>query len=217
MEKFDRLSIAKHGVAALAAGAGLATGTPSEAVVIYTNVGSVPITNGLTLDLNNDLTPDFSFTVYGEASPTFVAGTTINNKVHGFFTYFYGGHSDYGGYGGSMRQDASALPPGFLVGPGGSFFAHGHMLKPDGPDAPWDLLASGEKRYLGFWFAVGGNTHFGWAGVTKGSLTLNDYAYESDPNRAIPTGAPVPEPSTLLLMALGAPAVLAFRRWRAGR
>jgi hypothetical protein len=99
---------------------------------------------------------------------------------------------------------------------------------------PWSNV---KNRYLGFKFTIKGKTHFGWARLSVACVTtfsnhqitgtLTGYAYETTPNTPIVTGVkneigglkdsasldtPVGEHSTLGLLAMGAPARLAWRR-----
>ncbi|MEM7147236.1 MAG: PEP-CTERM sorting domain-containing protein [Verrucomicrobiota bacterium] len=60
---------------------------------------------------------------------------------------------------------------------------------------------------------VGGDTHFGWAQLQVGSVTVLEAAFNSTPNGAITIGQ-IPEPSTSLLLAAGATGLLAARRRR---
>jgi hypothetical protein len=91
------------------------------------------------------------------------------------------------------------------------------------------------NRYLGVSFIIRGKTHFGWARLTvhdKGhaiTAVLTGYAYETIPGKAIIAGATkgpddeaqpapasikthTPEPATLGMLALGAPALSIWRR-----
>jgi hypothetical protein len=92
------------------------------------------------------------------------------------------------------------------------------------------------NEYLGLKFTINGEVHFGWARITVKTGTgfgftarLTGYAYETIPNMAIVAGrrksphdgigapnasvaAPAPEPITLGMLALGAPALNIWRR-----
>jgi hypothetical protein len=104
----------------------------------------------------------------------------------------------------------------------------------------WAKSGKGVRnRYLGLDFNIEGKKHFGWARlsvtVTKGrrpefTAILTGYAYETIPNKPIITGrttapedgafeapnasvtAPTPDPATLGMLALGAPALSIWRR-----
>jgi hypothetical protein len=89
-------------------------------------------------------------------------------------------------------------------------------FSPEGP------LFAGDRAALGFKFKIDGATHFGWADVSMFNtefyfpfLTLNRIAYESAADTPIHV-SPLPEPSSLALLALGATGVWAFRQRRAG-
>jgi len=90
------------------------------------------------------------------------------------------------------------------------------------------------NRYLGFKFKINGEVHYGWARLNAdgffGGALLTGYAYETTPNKAIKTGQqqeteksvkqprpaalpkPAQQPATLGMLALGAPALSAWRR-----
>lgn len=88
------------------------------------------------------------------------------------------------------------------------------------PVSPWATGIDGTTGYVPFMFSNKSDTsskYYGWADITfngaSGSIVLNNFAYENTPNVAITTGA-VPEPSTLLLLALGGSTALLARRRR---
>ena len=77
-------------------------------------------------------------------------------------------------------------------------------------------LAPGSSTYLGLHFAIApADTHYGWANITLNNdytVTLNSLGYESVVETAAHVEpAAVPEPSTIVLLALGAVGVAAFR------
>jgi hypothetical protein len=101
----------------------------------------------------------------------------------------------------------------------------------------WANGGNGVKdRFLGLSFMVKGEKHYGWARLNVAPMdgwwnaTLTGYAYETVPNRPIIAGntkgpdddgmdspdasltAPAPQPATLGMLALGAPALSIWRR-----
>jgi hypothetical protein len=84
----------------------------------------------------------------------------------------------------------------------------------------------GGSAYLGLEFISSGQTYTGWAqiiastGLSPGSesATLVDYAYNTTPGDSIIAGAgEAPEPSSLVLFALGAAGIVALQRRRAAK
>jgi hypothetical protein len=181
-----------YAAAASAAGVGvLAIAQSAEAKVVYTpaNVAIVP-NQVLPLDLNNDGAKDFFFFLSMIGGDCCQTGTLSvdpvrpNNRILGNKLY------------------ASALQSGVTVGPGGQFQQEHDFMAAAGiflsggysSRGPWTGTLD---RYLGFKFFIKGVVHYGWASLhvaPKGNIsgfnaTLSGYAYESDPNTAILTGA----------------------------
>lgn len=87
-------------------------------------------------------------------------------------------------------------------------------------ESPWATGQDGTQGIIPFYFSTGSSSYadkyYGWADFTYNndaltrSLTLNNFAYNNTPNEAITTGA-IPEPSTLLLLALGGAGLAAAR------
>ncbi len=127
-------------------------------------------------------------------------------------------------------------PSAAFKGPGARAMYWNYDNPISGGDAacPWNNDAT---RYLGVKFADSkGNLHYGWVRVTIGysagePVTITGYAYETVPNKAITTGVtkgsisqdgvddpislatPVaPMPSSLGLLAVGAPGVAIWRK-----
>ncbi|HEY3440226.1 MAG TPA: PEP-CTERM sorting domain-containing protein [Paludibaculum sp.] len=143
---------------------------------------------------------------------------------------FLGGRIAFASAAGGVLNDAQnsyllPLAPGQFVGPA---------------DAPWigklgilagvstpELTVAGpwapphQTGIFGFAFlGSASETHYGWARANlqfnppngSSSATLIDWAYEDQANTAIQ--APIPEPSTLSLLALGAAGLAALRARR---
>jgi hypothetical protein len=77
------------------------------------------------------------------------------------------------------------------------------------------LFTSPTSGFLGVKFSQNDGVHFGWLGVTADpdavQLTVTDLVFNDQPNTAVII---VPEPGSLAILAVGAAAVLAFRRRR---
>ncbi len=78
----------------------------------------------------------------------------------------------------------------------------------------------GDVGNFGFKFESGGQEHFGWGklalmGTPKGAgFQIQEAYYEAQPGQAIQVGAtsPIPEPSSLALLAAGAAGLACYRR-----
>jgi len=77
------------------------------------------------------------------------------------------------------------------------------LIRNGTPHTTW---AVGETAYVGFRFDAGGTTtNYGWIRLTYDTattLTIDEWAYETDANTPIVIGH-IPEPATALLMGLG--------------
>jgi len=88
------------------------------------------------------------------------------------------------------------------------------------PGSPWATGVDGTTGYIPFKFstiAAPADMYYGWADITfngaSGSIVLNNFAYNNTPNASITPGA-IPEPATILLLAMGGTATLLARRRR---
>jgi len=98
---------------------------------------------------------------------------------------------------GTSQAGASALRPGFRIGPNGKHFAYGNDFMVfyawggfgSVSEGPWRDTTN---RYLGLQFVINGTTHYGWARLSVDFYiniqTLTGYAYETIPNKAIIAG-----------------------------
>ena len=116
----------------------------------------------------------------------------------------------------SFFQKASRLTSSNFVGPAGNFAHQGSV---DAGNPSWGTpLAGPVTGFVGLKFQIGSDFHFGWAEITNTNstrtITLDALGYESNPNTPAHVGfsAAVPDHgSTLILLAMGATGVIAFR------
>jgi hypothetical protein len=77
--------------------------------------------------------------------------------------------------------------------------------------------SNGNPGVVGFEVVQSGNTYYGWADIsvdpTTYEITLNSYGVDTTPNETVTanTGA-TPEPSSIVLLTLGAAGIAAWRR-----
>jgi hypothetical protein len=203
-------------LAASAAGVGiLALAQPAEAKIVYTRANETLGYGVISLDINNDGRPDFSFCVslffYTLNKPSHpyscpsarhrarrasadnlrpVAGGSALSifppKAHKTVNQIWGNASG-----------AYALPAGVVVGPKLGFTPGARDMATWATSAgftfvggPWQ---NAQHRYLGLKFTIGGQIHYGWARLDVSSLdgvraTLTGYAYETIPNKPIVSG-----------------------------
>jgi hypothetical protein len=77
----------------------------------------------------------------------------------------------------------------------------------------WDQI--GETGFAAFRIGTAGNENYGWIQLTRGSLTVGSFGYQSTLNADAVIPGAVPEPGSLLLVATGAAGIAALRRRRA--
>jgi len=222
-------SLSVYAVAATASGVSLlALASSAEARIVYTPADTHILVNGgaVLLDLNHDAIADFyflnesrTFSHNGEAV-LFAGPKDQRNEIWGKGVCF----SSLG-----IRQCASALHPGFHVGPSKSYFQKGKLrlmaalsesFVYSGTNGQWLYT---QRRYLGFKFVINGQPHYGWARFTVTPIgfviqaTLTGYAYETIPNKQIITGkingpdVVVLPPASLGHLAQGASAIPVWR------
>jgi hypothetical protein len=227
-----------YALAAGAAGLGLLTLSPSaEGKIVYTPA-NLPLMNHnqVFFDLNHDGINDFFF--YGQSISrrsvsTFFFRLTVSPAQKG--------NAIWGIESNEHASCAASLPRGTRVGPKRPFQANRAVLLdwsggPNGGTAYCPWAGKTGTAYVGLKFSIKGQTHFGWArtknsSISPYSLYLTGYAYETVPNKPIITGttkrpdgstlgqpaplalgAPLPQPLTLGLLAMGSPALSIWRR-----
>lgn len=196
-------NLEKHLLAyATAASAGLlAFSLPVEGQIVYTpsntpmNLATLNGAAGLTpLDLNNDGTPDFTFSMFSTLHNTSSFGRSIRALV---ILANQNGNETVG------KRDteaitAVAVPEGKQIGPQANFQGGGLYMVIQGyvgssirSSGSWQTV---ETAYVGLKFLINGQVHYGWARVkfpTPGDYaypSIYGYAYESTPNEPIITG-----------------------------
>ncbi len=205
----------------------------SRGEIVYTLARTL-IDSGQTvpLDLNHDGKADFSFQNYSN---------TFEGSEQGFLTVITA-QAKNAVDGEAVYDRALALKAGTRVGPKARFISlHSiSMVSADAAERCFGNWSNVKNRYLGLRFVAKQQTHFGWARLSvrcnsannKISAVLTGYAYQTIPNKPIVTGKtngpddvsdvgradPAalnlsdPEPPTLGLLALGAPALSVWRR-----
>lgn len=108
------------------------------------------------------------------------------------------------------------LETGEQIGPASPFESSDGYLLVEGIDPVPSLgnwRSDAQNKFLGVQFDIDGDGHFGWIrlSVTSDTVIVHDYAYDAQSGMAINAGV-IPEPSSLVLGALGALGLLLRRR-----
>lgn len=201
----------------------------SQAAIIYTNPPDVTGTS-VYFDLDNGNAPSTTGSFSGadfQLSASKVQSGKSSAETDSVFSLAT--TSGVASYAGSSRTYASKLAAGATIGSNLGFTRNAVMEYATSNSitnsftfvGPWNpVTGSGGPGFLGLQITLGGQLHYGWAQAAlnadssaPNTFTLFDYAYESDANTPIQAGAkPVPEPSTIALLAAGATGVVALRR-----
>ena len=226
---------------ALAAGAAgvsvLALAQPADAKIVYTKTYSPITRQGLGLDLNNDRKLDFYFSIFTDAT-TYTSTQVLQISAYGSRPNAVVASA----YHAKAFKAGKQIGPGrrFQLRAGlATVVERSHSgnstFKWTGQ---WGNKGRGLKnRYLGLRFVINGELHYAWARVSVFIITgrhfspfsvLTGYAYETIPNKPIIAGKthyadveqpasafltrPAPEPATLGMLSLGAPALSIWRR-----
>lgn len=231
-----RLSSLGRRLGALAGASGALVAGADAAGVTYTPTAGVVAAGGI---------PGFSFVdvsnvTLGNLRPPATIGT-IGWDVDGtggndfqltkFSTYqarltAVGGQWIYGTVSTSFRgmlNKATGAPVSGNLAPNESFFAGPAIVTFSG-DKQFFFFTANVSGQFGFRFTNASDTHYGWASllidetpIGQGYKITEAY-YNTTPGAAINVGAvPVPEPSSMTLMALGAAGVVAWRSRRTAK
>jgi hypothetical protein len=104
------------------------------------------------------------------------------------------------------------------TGPGGLQFVTANQTLASANGNGFWFPASNRNQlgYLGLMFDIGGSPHYGWAAISVGAdynITLRSFYGNLNSSSPVAAGA-VPEPSSALLLALGAAGLAAYRQKR---
>lgn len=193
----------------LALGAGLSA-APAEAGVIIVDHPDV-LLGTFDLDADDDGTAEFRFTrsVFEDGGTPFGEEHTVDtflNAVVGF---------EGGAFPSGTKPFAERLGPNALID-ANSDFVSGAVVTLNAK--LFGSIEVGEFNepglaYVGLRFDLDDGTHFGWAEVNVGSITMQRFGYEEEAGVGLRTpGTGIPEPATLGLLALGATGIMALRR-----
>jgi hypothetical protein len=219
---FDK-NLAAYMLAAGAAGVSLLAAQTAEAKIVYTPANiAIGSRSAVPLDLTNDGVADFVISnwQYDQINHLSIIHRQPSNGVISEV---------------QAPGPAADLPLGVKIGPNRFFEGVGSMATFGSQsgiiffsDGPWK---DAHNRYLGLKFAIGGETHYGWARmtVTRSAVTLTGYAYETVANKPIMAGemsgpvaastvdpqemlAPANQPASLGMLARGASHLEMWRR-----
>jgi hypothetical protein len=188
--------------------------TPTHKVITFNHA--------VALDLNHDGKNDFTF------HETFITTTSVGEN-HSLILSVLRANKNNEIW--RNARHASALRAGVQVGPKGQFSVSKKTMAVDyyadgtgGSGTCAGLWNNVKNRYLGLKFTINGTTHFGWARLNVTCVTMfgnhkvtgKTKGPDDANSRELPSPAtliaPTPEPATLGLLAMGAPALPIWRR-----
>ncbi|OUS00464.1 hypothetical protein A9Q86_10860 [Flavobacteriales bacterium 33_180_T64] len=155
--------------------------------IIYTDISDETVLPGSSyaLDLNNDLTGDFLFTINSAANFAFmqpVSGTAATMYNSNGFVGFSSGPYNY----------PSNLTAGDLINATNGIFSARGDFNYSSCGYPGSQFCDGLDGYVGLTLVVGVDTFYGWARIQVASDTsdmiIKDYAYNSIPGESIEAG-----------------------------
>ncbi|HYG50732.1 MAG TPA: T9SS type A sorting domain-containing protein [Flavobacteriales bacterium] len=174
--------------------AATAVTTDAEAQIIYTDVSPDLVVNvsgtGYNFDLNGDATVDFTV--------GFQSGTYSGFAYNYIFAYSLTpttNQIDTVSGGTSAAHNVNDPINATNLWSPGYGTSTTHALALSIPSLSYNIgdWVGATDKYLAFKFAIGANTHYGWARLdvssTSNSVTVKDFAYESMPSTQILAGA----------------------------
>ncbi len=155
------------------------------------------------LDLDSNGTIDFTLA----AGMTHFSGISSSNPDVNKYLILSSPPPNIGG-------SVAALDSGYVISPNSGEGTSEEWFGLEGWDPFIILLSTGEtgefidhRGYVGLQFEAEDGIHYGWLDIegvlTRSSIRIRGWAYESTPGVGIVAGA-VPEPSSIVLFAIGA-------------
>ena len=205
---------------------------------ISVSVNSSSTAQSTSINIDGLGSVDFILSANASFSSTF-STTSISSSTFSEFTYFgtIGLRQAFPTPNRPLNSGGQLipLPLGQSVGPtdfmaptiaSNAFAVTGiYATAAGGPNINGLIQPGSGPAFIGIEFESGGNLHYGWMrlrvddfligpGGTSLSVTVTDWAYEDTPDTEIQAGdgAPIPEASSLALLALGATGIGAVRR-----
>lgn len=117
--------------------------------------------------------------------------------------------------GGNSFSSVARLAQGALVGPALTFSSIGEHLASNSYPGLGHFNPVPETGDIGLRMVRGSDTFYGWADITVNadySITLNAFGYDDAGNPVTTDPPQTPEPASIVLLALGAAGIAAWRR-----
>lgn len=185
--------LTRYAMAATAASVGvLALAQPAQSAVVIKNT-NIPIESGLTLDLNNDGTPDLEF------SFIFTEGHSVVFSDLDVLAFKGNAVVEQDFYVSALMRGARIGPSAHFGGTGGNvqYVMEGQPCTYNGCRTVGKWGGNHPNRFLGVKFKINGKTHYGWVRITvnvntnsRMTATITEYGYETIPNRPVKAGLP---------------------------